>query len=591
MKISKLYANKTSFKDIIFNQGFNVIFGDVNREIDEITGNVHEHNLGKTTLVELIDFLLLKKIDNNDFLLKHKIFSDWIFFLEIKLNTGKYITIRRSVNEASKISFKEHFASNQNFRDESKWNYDELSLSSTDENKNPKLILQNQYLQFNINTEFNFRSFLSYLLRTQYDYQDVFKLNKFKGKDKDWKPSLFELLGFDSKHLQEMYELNLDIKDEKKIISKLKNSTEDGEIYKIKAAIEAKEIERDDIKNKINNFNFYQKEQNIKFDLVKNIEDKVSGLNMQDYILNHNIEQIKKSLDHAAAPIVEVKEIELLFNEVQIFFPENLAKDYQDVINFTNQITKEREKYLKEELAELEIKRKNIRSELKALNQERIEMMSVLKEKDTFLKYKTFQDELMQLETEILSYKAKLDGAKSVETYQLKIENILSQIKNIVSLIKQEIIKENPTFDAIKRLFNDIYKKTFEYTALLYIEQNKSGNIEFRTAVLDNSKNLTGKADGYTSTKVLCASFVLALLVHYSEQSFFRFAYHDGILESWGNSHKINFIELVREYCIKFDIQYIISVINSDIPNNFKFSDKEIIQTFSKNDVLFGLQF
>lgn len=105
------------------------------------------------------------------------------------------------------------------------------------------------------------------------------------------------------------------------------------------------------------------------------------------------------------------------------------------------------------------------------------------------------------------------------------------------------------------------------------------------------SQDLTGKGDGYTSTKVLCASFVLAVLVHYFTESFFRFAYHDGILESWGNNHKIQFINLVRDYCSKYGIQYIISLIKSDIPDGFDLLDKEIIRTLCKGDELFGNEF
>lgn len=102
---------------------------------------------------------------------------------------------------------------------------------------------------------------------------------------------------------------------------------------------------------------------------------------------------------------------------------------------------------------------------------------------------------------------------------------------------------------------------------------------------------LTGKGDCYTSTKILCASFVLAILIHYSTKSLFRFAYHDGILESWGDNQKIYFIELIRSYCKEFDIQYVISLIKSDIPRNFKIEDQEIIRTLSGDNRLFGFQF
>ena len=61
MKLSKIYANNSQFKTIIFNEGFNIVYGDVEDVVDKTTNKVQEHNLGKTSLINLIDFLLLKK--------------------------------------------------------------------------------------------------------------------------------------------------------------------------------------------------------------------------------------------------------------------------------------------------------------------------------------------------------------------------------------------------------------------------------------------------------------------------------------------------------------------------------------------------
>jgi hypothetical protein len=139
--------------------------------------------------------LLLKGVKKDNFFGKHKNrFSDWIFFLEIKLNDGKYLTIRRDVLSNTKISFKEHFSKYQNFTQETVRDYKDISINAKEPEKNAKKILENKYRKFDIDTDFDFRRFIPYLLRNQNDYQDVFKLNKFRGKDESWKPLLFELL-------------------------------------------------------------------------------------------------------------------------------------------------------------------------------------------------------------------------------------------------------------------------------------------------------------------------------------------------------------------------------------------------------------
>jgi uncharacterized protein YydD (DUF2326 family) len=57
MKISKIYANK-SFKNVSFNEtGLNVIIGKIS---DRENTDLDSHNIGKSLLLEVIDFLLLK---------------------------------------------------------------------------------------------------------------------------------------------------------------------------------------------------------------------------------------------------------------------------------------------------------------------------------------------------------------------------------------------------------------------------------------------------------------------------------------------------------------------------------------------------
>ena len=105
MKLSRLYSNKPGlFAPVDFIQGLNVVLAEIrlpeNRDKDT-------HNLGKTTLGRLLDFGFLAKRDSKFFLFKHlDLFKDFIFFLEIELQDASFVTLRRGVGEATKISFK-----------------------------------------------------------------------------------------------------------------------------------------------------------------------------------------------------------------------------------------------------------------------------------------------------------------------------------------------------------------------------------------------------------------------------------------------------------------------------------------------------
>lgn len=76
MQLSRLYSNQDSlFEPIDFNSGeraniLNIVFARVTKPKDR---KRHSHNLGKTTLIHLLDFLLLKNISGGvHFLSKHR---------------------------------------------------------------------------------------------------------------------------------------------------------------------------------------------------------------------------------------------------------------------------------------------------------------------------------------------------------------------------------------------------------------------------------------------------------------------------------------------------------------------------------------
>ena len=63
------------------------------------------------------------------------------------------------------------------------------------------------YLDLKVISPWSYRKGVSYFLRTQYDYQDYFQIQKFmNGPHIEWKPYLANLLGFNFKPIKEKYE-------------------------------------------------------------------------------------------------------------------------------------------------------------------------------------------------------------------------------------------------------------------------------------------------------------------------------------------------------------------------------------------------
>lgn len=226
MKISKIYCNLPDvFCPIKFNLGsvgdprLNIIIATITKPRDQ---GRDSHNLGKTTLIHVIDFLLLKGVsEDNSFLIKHRDrFENFVFFGEFQTDAGTFVTVRRSVRLPSKASFRIHGEPNQNLTelDEGDWDHFEVA------EKKARQILDS-YLELTEVSPWDYRKGVGYFLRSQQDYNDYFQIAKFvKGSDSDWKPYLAKVLGFPYEIVEKKYAVDRAIALEKVQLTEAESS-------------------------------------------------------------------------------------------------------------------------------------------------------------------------------------------------------------------------------------------------------------------------------------------------------------------------------------------------------------------------------
>ena len=446
MKLVKLYCNDSRFKTVTFFSGFNIIMGEIT---DSSNTDKDSHNLGKTTLIDLIDFMLLKKLDKNNFLKKDK-FINHVFFLEIQLNNKSYLTIRRSIARNTKISFKLSSKPYNDFSNELNWDYYDLPLSTKDDSINPKKIL-NSLLSFNVLSNYSYRDFLNYFLRTQNDYNDEFHLSKYSGSDSEWKPQVFDLLGFNANLLRDKYTLDSDFAKQKQYIERLKkeNKIDSSEVDKLKGLIQIKENERNKINNSLSKLNFYLDEKRIDKTLVDDIESQISELNKKRYSLNLDLKSLQTSFDNNIS--FDLEATEKIFNEAKIYFTDQLKKSYTDLIKFNEMLTEDRNKFIESSI-DTKIKQlKNIDATLTNLNNKKLELIDILVESDIFKKYKAFEKDLINLERDLEKLNIMLDSLSIIEKEEGKLKDIQSDIESAKATIKNVV-------DAASEL-NSLYNK------------------------------------------------------------------------------------------------------------------------------------
>ena len=482
MKLSKLYSNK-AFHNTDFNLGLNVIFADVKAKASPNSS----HSIGKTKFIRLLDFLLLKKVvpkkhfltstkDNETNTLK---FNGYEFYLELLLNSGTYLTIKRAVADCSKISMKLSDISVTDFEIPKSWDYESIGI---DEAK-AKL---NEYLSFDFfirNTGLDYRDTINYSLRIpdEGDYSDLFKLSKFTFDEKKWKTFMFSLLGFDSTAVAEKYIVEEEIKQKNKVIREQEegfniNSNQKDEVEGFVQVLTKSKQERI---QELDSLNFYNQDNKVIVELVDEIETKIGELNKHSYNLQFEIKKITESLKSDFSFDFEL--IKEVFGEVQLHFPDQLAKSYEELIEFNKQITIERKDLLKETLSKKTDELREIKLSLFKLNKEKEKFRDVIQYNSVIKKLKEYQNELIGLEHEIARHEAQLNSIKIIESKKSEIDRLSDELKVAVQKLSAIIdnTSSNSKYLRIRNYFSEFAQAILNYPAIISISKNSNNNVEY----------------------------------------------------------------------------------------------------------------
>ncbi|MDR0143706.1 DUF2326 domain-containing protein [Bacillus sp. JHAA] len=588
MKLSRLYCDDSRFKDIEFKNGLNIIFGYVNDK------NANDpHNLGKSALIHLIDFMLLKEVKKgNYFYNKKKVFKRHTFYLELKLNNNNYLTIRRSFGNITRVDMKILDYSTV-LIDCDEWDYTNLVLNTTSENVVSATAILNEKLNFNILCDYDYRKLVGYFIRTQNDYGDVFQLKKFSSsKDQVWKPFVYELLGFDSELLLKKYKLNHEIEALKTKIKNMEDYYSPSDIDRINGQIDILTREKELLEEDLDSFNFYLNEKQISNELIKEIENKSISLQNKAYKLRSDIELIENSL--GTKEFLNFDYIKELFEEVEIYFSEQLEKSYEELVRFNKSLLEDRRVHLSNLLNDKKAELKLVEGKLKDLGKQRSDILNILQDSDVINKYKNLRTNLIEKEKSIQSLETQKEIILQTRTDIKDINEKQKKLEKINETIESKIENGNKVLNDIRFLFKTYFEVITSKNGIIDISTNTTSNVEFNAGIITDSGTLTHEDEGFSYRKMLCMCFDLAILSYYSNKSFFKFLYHDGPFEALHENRKGSYLEFIEEYCKDNDVQYIISLIDSDVSKD-KLNSQDIVCELEQNEdgsgALFGFKY
>lgn len=564
MKLRRLYSNQPHiFTAIEFNSGLSAVLAEIRVPENQM---LDTHNLGKTTVGELIDFCLLKGKSPSFFLFKHSDrFAQFTFYLEVELGDGKFLTIARPVDPGSKVDLLRSDVPIDDAAavDVSDWDHVGLPFARA------KTLL-NGIFGFERLQPWPYRKLVGYLIRSQKDYLDVFQLGKFSGKHQDWKPFVAHLLGLTAQPIIDLYEKREDLTAAENRLSELTRewggdevdvSLIDGLIAVKRREVEAKSIA-------LENFQFGEEDRRRTTEVVEQVEAQIASGNEELYRLTQLIARIEESIGEQQI-LFRPTEAERLFAEAGVVLGDQIKRDYEQLIAFNHAITAERRAALTEQQQQAATRVEQITSRLDELNQSRTESLEFLREADSLVKFRELSREVAGDQAEL----AILDARRSAATRLMELrrdKRTLSeeygQLMTVVEADIEAVSKdETSRFAELRRFFTEIVHEVLGQDAVLAVRMNNAGGLDFTAEFISNSGVATSGDRGTSYKKLLCIAFDLALLRSNLDVSFPRFVYHDGALEQLEPRKREKLIGVLRSYA-QLGVQPIISLLDSDLP-------------------------
>ncbi len=564
MRLIRLYTNLHHyFNPILFNEGLNVVLAEIRLPENKSKSS---HNLGKSTLARLIDFCLLGSVSPDHFFKKRfDLFEEFVFFLEIELLDGTFLTIRRAVMNPSKVSYSISAETQPDLVDliEGDWSHFEIPMARA------KALLDG-YLDLRDIDPWKFRNALGYFLRTQADYDDVFKLRRHAGGDKDWKPILAKILGLDASIFANRYDLKASIEMKVAELAVFERDTgiEDTDPEKTDALIQLREQEVNRMQSELDEFDFEGFDAQKTAEIVDRIDANIAALNQSRYSLNHTMNELERSLATERI-IFDPKKAKALFEEAGINFPEQVKVDFEQLIAFNKAITEERNQYIKIELSTTQTEVRRISQELTELNAKRTKSLEYLRSEDVFDKYRALSSEVATLVAEVSLLKRQHNILTNLQTKRRELREARADYDALQGVAEQalrQVSQERESLlSKVREYFSSQVKAVLDRDAILAVTLNSGGNLEFKTDFVDGDELSTSEADGTSFKKLLCVAFDLSIVRAHLDGAFPRFVFHDGIFELLDPRPKLNLLESVRSYT-NMGIQSIITVMDFDVP-------------------------
>lgn len=205
-----------------------------------------------------------------------------------------------------------------------------------------------------------------------------------------------------------------------------------------------------------------------------------------------------------------------------------------------------------------------------ALDRRRASQLRILRGTDTFEKFKELQKKLTQDRAQLVYLEEQRKKLEEVAGIARQVREAERDRGRVIDEMKTMVTKPTVIYEHFRSTFNNYCQRVLNHDGIFFFKVNNSNDFDYSIALsLPGQAGIpSSQSEGTSYKKLICALFDLALLKVYEDAPFFHFVYHDGILEGLDDRKKVALLAVVREQVATEKTQYILSVIDSDIPRD-----------------------
>ena len=549
MIITAIRCNMPTFREVNFDQGFNVVLADRTRES---TRRDSRNGLGKTTLIEIIHFCLGSQARRNQGLSVSRL-REWSFTLDVRIN-GRNLSVTRSTDNPSRVSVGGDIEDIKGSRDlitgtvtlrTNEWTsqlgelYFGLSIKESDPKYNP-----------------TFRSLISYFVRRSRDsYASPFTHYR---SQRDWDKQVNNafLLGLEWQHASKFQEL----KDEENTLNGLRRAAREGLLESMIGTLGNLEAERArleiDIQRQsesLENFRVHPRYREIEQeanDLTQSIH-QLSNANIADGRL---LDLYRISVEDDQGP--ETEEVLEVYQVIGVNMPELVRRRLDEVREFHRQLLTNRRAYLQSEIQRIESNISQREMQIQSETERRAQLLNVLRTHGALREY----TRLHELHLSLVSKRNDIDSriANLIRFEQGRSE-VRIRRELLLQTARREFEERREIRDRAINIFNSNSEALYSAAGNLVVDVANTG-YKFDVEIMRSG------SQGIDNMKIFCYDLMLAQLWA-TRRSFPGLLIHDSTIFDGVDERQVaQALELAQGEAERLGFQYICTLNSDTLP-------------------------